>query len=342
MIKIEYLEEEIPVYDITVKDNENFYANNILVHNCAEVLLPVTPLQSLDDPNAEIALCILSNINAARVQISEMPRLAELIVRGLNSIIDIQDYPLPAAENSTKNARYLGIGVSDWAHKLTRDKVRYNTQEALDIAEEYMEHWQFNLLQASLNLAKESGCAPWFREKSKYNDGWIPNDGKWRFIPAENWEELRTEIKLTGLKNLTLSAIPPSGTSSDVSNSTSGLDMPRDFIVTKNSKSGPMKQIVPNFSKGSSYYTTAFNVNNIDYINMLSKFQFYTDQSISANTYWSEKDFVDGKMPLSSLIKVYKHAQQVGMKSLYYTTFDDSSIALNLSNGGCDGGGCSV
>jgi len=47
MIKIEYLEEEIPVYDITVKDNENFYANNILVHNCSEILLEVSPLNNL-------------------------------------------------------------------------------------------------------------------------------------------------------------------------------------------------------------------------------------------------------------------------------------------------------
>ncbi len=310
---------------------------------CAEILLPVSPLKSLDDPNAEIALCILSNINAARVSIPEMPRLAELIVMGLNNIIDIQSYPLPAAENSTKNARYLGIGVSDWAHKLSREKVRYNTQEALDISEEYMENWQFNLLQASLKLAKETECAPWFREKSKYNDGWLPNDGKWRFIPPEKWEELRADIKLFGLKNLVLSAAPPSGTSSDLSNSTSGLDMPRDFIVTKNSIYGPMKQIIPNFSKGSSYYTTAFNVDNIDYINMLSKFQLYLDQSISANTYWSEKDFIDGKMPLGKLIKTFKYAQQKGLKTLYYTTFDDSSIAINSSNTeGCDGGGCSV
>jgi len=37
---IEYLEEEISVYDITVEDNHNFYANDILVHNCLEINLP--------------------------------------------------------------------------------------------------------------------------------------------------------------------------------------------------------------------------------------------------------------------------------------------------------------
>ncbi len=312
---------------------------------CAEILLTVTPLKHLMDPDAEIALCILTNINAGKVTIEEMPLMAKLIVRGLNHIIDIQEYPLPAAENSTKGARYLGIGVSDWAHKLTREKVRYNTPEALDISEEYMEHWQYNLLKASMELAKEDGEAPWFREKSKYADGWLPNKGNQRFVGKEKWVDLSRNIQEFGLRNLTLTAIPPAGTSSDVSNSTSGLDMPRDFLITKKSKSGPMRQLVPNFAKGSSYYTLAFDkdFDNKAYLNMLARFQLYVDQSISANTYWSPKDFVDDKMPLGKILEVFKYAHSIGLKSLYYTTFDDSEIAGNDSNDdGCDGGGCSV
>ena len=37
MIKIEKFETR-KEYDITVEDNHNFYANNILVHNCAEIV----------------------------------------------------------------------------------------------------------------------------------------------------------------------------------------------------------------------------------------------------------------------------------------------------------------
>ncbi|MCD6434766.1 MAG: ribonucleoside-diphosphate reductase subunit alpha [Clostridiales bacterium] len=313
---------------------------------CAEIDLPTKPLKDLYDPDGEIALCILTNINAGNVNIDEMPVLANLIVRGLDNIIDIQEYPLPAAENPTINARYLGIGVSDWAHKLTKDKVRYDTQIALDLAEEYMENWQYNLLTASNNLAKEVGEANWFREKSKYAKGWLPNDSKWKFISSESWKTLSQSIVNHGLRNLVLSAIPPAGTSSDVSNSTSGIDMPRDFVITKKSKSGPMKQIVPNFARGSSYYTLAFDpgFDNIKYLNMISKFQLYTDQGISANIYWSEKDFVNDKMPLGELIKTYRHAHKIGLKSIYYCTFDDQSIAKN-NNGeddGCESGGCSV
>lgn len=212
MIKIEYLEEEIPVYDITVKDNENFYANDMLVHNCSEILLEVSPMKNVMDPDALVSLCILSNVNAGKIKnIDELPRLTAELVRSLDNVIDIQDYPLPAAKNSTLNNRYLGIGVSDWAHYLTKKKVKYDTQEACDLAEEFAEHLQFNLLTASMELAKERGEAPNFRTHSKYADGWLPNDGKWRFIPAEKWEELRANIIKFGLRHLTLSAIPPAG-----------------------------------------------------------------------------------------------------------------------------------
>jgi hypothetical protein len=49
MLKIEYLDELHDVYDITVEDNHNFYADGILVHNCQEITLPTTPLNDIRD-----------------------------------------------------------------------------------------------------------------------------------------------------------------------------------------------------------------------------------------------------------------------------------------------------
>lgn len=309
---------------------------------CAEITLPTKPLQTIDDPDGEVALCILSNVNAGRIKsLDELPKITNLLVRSLDNIIDIQEYPLIAAENSTRNARYLGIGLSDWAHYLTKKKVKYDTLEACDLAEEFMEHLQYNLLRASCNLAKERGEAKWFRTRSKYADGWLPNDGKWRFVSKELWEELRKDITKYGLRNLTLSALPPAGTSSDVSNSTSGIDMPRDFIVSKKSKMGISKQIVPNFSKGSSYYTLATELDNIKYLEMVSKFFLYLDQSASTNIYWTKKDFVDGKMPMKKMIKVIMTAYDLGLKTMYYSNFisDDNNVK---EDEGCESGGCSV
>ena len=56
-LKIEYLENEEAVYDISVEDNHNFFANDILVHNCTEIAL-----FSDDDHTFS---CVLSSMNAS-------------------------------------------------------------------------------------------------------------------------------------------------------------------------------------------------------------------------------------------------------------------------------------
>lgn len=131
-------------------------------------------------------------------------------------------------------------------------------------------------------------------------------------------------------------------TSADLSGSTSGLDLPRDLMTTKMSKAGPVPQIVPNFSKGSSYYTLASETNgNLDYLSMISKFQLYTDQSISTNLYWSATDFDEnGRFPIKKLVKAIIHANKIGLKTLYYSNFLTSEEID--SDSGCSGGGCSV
>ncbi len=137
-------------------------------------------------------------------------------------------------------------------------------------------------------------------------------------------------------------------TSSDFSNSTSGIDMPRDLIVTKKTKLGNTKQIVPNFYRGSQYYTLATELDNIKYIKMLSKIQLYIDQAISANVYWTKKDFVKDKtgvikFPMKLMVNSIIKAHKFGLKTTYYSTFIDENAIINgEEEAGCSDGGCSV
>ena len=78
---------------------------------CQEITLPTKPIQHIDDPDGEIALCILSAINVGKInRLDELEDLCDLSVRGLEELIDYQGYPVKAAENSTKKRRSLGIG----------------------------------------------------------------------------------------------------------------------------------------------------------------------------------------------------------------------------------------
>ena len=76
---------------------------------CQEITLPTDPIDHIDG-EGEIALCILSAINVGIIKMDELHNLCELAVRGLEELIDYQEYPVVAAERSTLARRSLGIG----------------------------------------------------------------------------------------------------------------------------------------------------------------------------------------------------------------------------------------
>ena len=102
---------------------DKVYMSNL----CQEITLPTKPLQHIDDPNGEIALCILSAVNIGKVsKKDELEEICDLAVRGLEELVDYQEYPVEAAELSTKNRRSLGIGYIGLAHYLAKNGEHYD------------------------------------------------------------------------------------------------------------------------------------------------------------------------------------------------------------------------
>ena len=101
--------------------------------------------------------------------------MCELAVRGLDALIDYQQYPVKAAEQSTKNRRSLGIGYIGLAHYLAKNGVKYDSQEAFDLVHKLTERFQYALLSASNHLSMEKGPCGYFG-KTKYADGILPID----------------------------------------------------------------------------------------------------------------------------------------------------------------------
>ena len=104
----------------------------------------------------EIALCILSAINVGKINyIDDLESLCDLAVRALDEIIDHQKYPVKFTEVSTQARRSLGVGYIGLAHYLARMKVSYEDKQAWKEVDELTEAFQYYLLKASNELAKE-------------------------------------------------------------------------------------------------------------------------------------------------------------------------------------------
>ena len=300
---------------------------------CQEITLPTDPLQHIDGAG-EIALCILSAINLGQIKNKEeLEPLCDLSVRGLEELIDLQNYPVKAAEISTKARRSLGIGYIGLAHFLAKNKVKYDSPDAWKLVDEYTEAFQYYLLKASNEIAKEKGeCA--FFKRTKYSDGILPIDTYKKDVDSivkrklsYDWNSLRRAIKEYGLRHSTLSAQMPSESSSVVCNETNGIEPPRDFLSVKKSKKGPLKQIVPGYPYIKNHYTLLWDMQgNEGYINVVAVMQKYFDQAISGNWSYNPEQYEGNEVPLSTMAKDLLTTYKLGWKTSYYqNTYDSKS-----------------
>jgi len=298
---------------------------------CQEITLPTYPLQHIDDRTGEIALCILSAINVGKVRNDEeLEDLCDLAVRGLEELIDYQEYPVVAAEVATKARRSLGVGFIGLAHYLAKLGFSYGSQEAWDAVHTLSESFQYFLLKASNQVAQEKGHCEYFG-RTKYADGILPIDTYKKDVDEissqelqHDWDGLRNSIEKFGLRHSTLSAQMPSESSSVVSNATNGIEPPRDYLSIKKSKKGPLKQIVPSYTTLKNNYTLLWEMGgNEGYINIVAVMQKFFDQAISGNWSYNPEDYPDNEVPVSQMANDLLTTYKYGWKTSYYQNTHD-------------------
>jgi ribonucleoside-diphosphate reductase alpha chain len=298
---------------------------------CQEITLPTKPIQHIDDPNGEIALCILSAINIGKIRDNEdLQVLCDLAVRSLDELIDFQGYPVRAAEIATRARRSLGVGYIGLAHYLAKNGQNYEDPGAWKLVHDLSEAFQYYLIQATVNLAKEKGACE-YSHRTKYGQGILPIDTYKRdvdeIVPNNlkyDWDSLREQVKQYGVRNSTLSAQMPSESSSVVSNATNGIEPPRGYLSIKKSKKGPLKQIVPQYQTLKNNYTLLWDMpSNTGYINIVAVMQKFFDQAISGNWSYNPEHYPNNEVPVSVMAQDMLTCFKLGHKTAYYqNTYD--------------------
>ena len=222
MLKIKKLKEKIDVYDITVNQNHNFFANGILVHNCTEII----EFTSKD----ETAVCNLASIAVNKFLKSTDARTSKIVRKkcdvdhdmlynvayqttlNLNKVIDVNFYPTPETKNSNFRHRPIGIGIQGLADLFAIMGIPFTSPEARKINSEIFETIYFASMTASVDLAKKEGHyesfpgSPLSQGKFQFNL-WDVSDselsGRW------NWDKLRKDVIKHGARNSLLLAPMP-------------------------------------------------------------------------------------------------------------------------------------
>lgn len=325
--------------------------NGLLTGQCSEITLPTKPLENINDEEGLISLCTLAGVNLGKIEkLEDLEEGCDLLVRSLDELLTYQNYPVPAAKRATELYRSLGIGVINFAYYLAKNGKRIQDGSGLELTHQTFEALQYYLLKSSVQLSKEKGVCLGFKD-TKYAKGILPIDTYKKDIDAfapfslqYDWESLRKEIQKFGLRNATLSTQFPSESSSQVSNATNGIDIPRSPLTIKASKDGILKQIVPEYERLKGQYEYLWDDNNNQgFLKIVAIIQKFMDQAISTNTRYNPAALPNGKVPMKLMLQELMLAYKWGVKTLYYHhTNDGADDTQDSLDDGCAGGACKL
>lgn len=328
---------------------------------CQEITLPNSPLSK---NSGEIALCTLGALNFGKIDSpDDFEKPAAILVRALDALLDYQNYPVEAAQRHTMKYRPLGIGITNFAYWMAKNGIKYDgSKEALQKIHEYIEAFSYYITKASANLAKEFGACPG-NENTKYSKGILPIDTYKKSLDElvepvynYNWDELREQLKETGIRNSTTMAVMPVESSSQLSNSTNGIEPPRSLISYKQSKDGVLPQVVPGIQRLKNKYDLLWNQKTPEgYLKTACVIQKFLDQAMSVNTSYNSNNYPNNTVKMSDLVRDLLMFYKYGGKNLYYSNTldhskedDNSDVLVNKQKTeteqeqGCAGGFCSL
>jgi ribonucleoside-diphosphate reductase alpha chain len=303
---------------------------------CCEILLPTRSFKRLDDASGRIALCTLGSMNWGAFRNPEdMRRACRILHRSLNNILDYQDFLSIQSKLSNDEIRPLGIGITNLAYWHAKRSLKYGEKDALAEVKSWQEHQSFYLTEMSVELAKERGkCLD--SDHTRYGQGIFPWELRAKgvneltdFTPELDWETLRKEMLIHGVRNATNGAVAPVESSSVVIDSTNGIEMPMSLITTKESKAGSFTQVAPEYNKLKNKYQLMWEQKDcVGYIKTAAVIAAYTDQSISTNTFYNPAHFPNRKVPTTLIAKNLMQAHIWGLKTFYYSLINKAGSKM--------------
>lgn len=348
MLKVEKLKNKIPVYDLTVQGTSNFFANGLLVHNCAEIVEYTDPTQTAVCNLASISLpAYIDGKKGKRTyNFSKLEETVRTLTENLDKIVDIEYYPVETARNSNLKHRPLGIGIQGLADVFAMMRYPWESAEARELNKQIAETIYYASLKTSCELAKAKGAYSSFAG-SPASQGILQFD-MWGVVPTAgryDWEGLKRDIMQYGLRNSLSIALMPTASTSQVLGNTECFEPITSNIYKRATLSGEFIQInkylvedlmelglwnenlrqkiiiangsiqeiqeIPENLK--QLYKTVWEISQRTIIDLAADRGAYICQSQSLNLYFKDANF-------AKLSSAYMYGWKRGLKTIVYYT----------------------
>ena len=315
---------------------------------------------TLNTSQEEIAVCNLGSINMVnhikdgKLDTEKLAKTTKTAIRMLDNVIDVNYYSVPQARNSNIKHRPIGLGLMGFQDTLYLKNIPYASEAAVQFADQSTEIISYYAIQASMELAKERAPYESF-SGSLWSQGVLPVDsirlleksrGKYLEQNTDqklNWETLRQEVIMHGIRNSNIMAIAPTATISNICGVSQSIEPTYQNLFVKSNLSGEFIVINPylvhelkkrklwdnvmmhdlKYYDGSvqkidripveikKLYATAFEIEPRWLVEAASRRQKWVDQAQSLNLYMAQPS---GK----KLDVLYRMVWLRGLKTTYY------------------------
>lgn len=219
---------------------------------------------TLNTSSDEIAVCNLGSVNLkAHADVTghiDRALLKETVrtgIRMLDNVININFYAIDKAENSNMRHRPIGLGLMGFQDVLYLRRTPYDSDEAIQFADESMEWISYYAIEASSDLAAERGQYPSY-EGSLWHKGALPIDSL-KLLAEErgedyvlldytqtmDWNDLREKVARQGMRNSNVMAIAPTATIANIVGSVASIEPFFLNTFVKQNMSGEFQVVNP-------------------------------------------------------------------------------------------------
>jgi len=222
------------VYDLTVKDNHNFYiitksddcnflnSSGVLVHNCGEQ--PLEPGSACNLGSINLSNFIINSFTEnAAFDYDKFKKVVKLSIRFLDNvnILNYDRQPLEKNKVALKLGNRIGLGATGLADMLIKMNMKYDTDEAIEFTKSIKKILKQYSIEESIDLAEERGqCGvlDLYKDKNELTN-WRAHE-YWRSVD----DEYRDKLYKFGIRNIGLNTIAPNGSLGIILRGTSGIE----------------------------------------------------------------------------------------------------------------------
>jgi ribonucleoside-diphosphate reductase alpha chain len=255
LVKTRSVVEE-DVYDLTVEGNHNFFANDILVHNCGEIILSpgdscrlmlVNLTSFIENPWTEKAEFNFEHYGKV-VQMAQrlMDDMIDLEIEQIDKIIKkINNDPEPEnvkriefemwnfIKEQAINGRRTGLGITGLGDAVAMLGEKYGSEASIVTVENFYKHLAIGSYTSSITLAKERGAFPVHDWNKEVDHPFLQR------IFENLTQEVKEDWVKYGRRNIANTTTAPAGSVSCLTQTTSGIEPAFMLHYTRRRKVNP-------------------------------------------------------------------------------------------------------